>query len=253
MSAANQNLLEFLLMLGDDRLILGHRISEWCGHAPVLEEDIALANIALDLVGQANLFLKAAATLEGAGRSEDTLAFFRDARQFRNVCLVEQPNVDFGVTIARQFLFDAFSVPLLEALSSSTNAEVAALAAKAHKEELYHLRHSREWVVRLGDGTEESARRIQSAFDDLWPLCGELFVWPASVQALVAEGAIPDLSGVRAKWNAVVDSTLSEAKLKRPTDSEAIEGGRVGTHSEHLGHLLAEMQVLPRTHPGASW
>ncbi|NDC37897.1 MAG: phenylacetate-CoA oxygenase subunit PaaI [Proteobacteria bacterium] len=253
MNSSDQNLVDLLLMLGDDRLILGHRISEWCGHAPVLEEDIAMANIALDLVGQASLFLKAAATLEGQGRDEDKLAFLRDARQFRNVCLVEQPNGDFGVTIARQFLFDAFSVPLLETLAASSNAEVAALAAKSLKEDIYHLRHSQEWVLRLGDGTEESARRIQSAFNDLWHLCGELFVWPASVQALVKAGTIPDLSGVRAKWDATVNATLKEAKLTRPSDSPAIEGGRVGTHSEHLGHLLAEMQVLPRTHPGATW
>lgn len=250
---SSNDLFEFLLMLGDDRLILGHRLSEWCGHAPVLEEDIALANMALDLVGQATLFLRTAATIENNGRDEDKLAFLRDTRHFRNVCLVEQPNGDFGVTIARQFLFDSFSVPLLQLLSSSANPEVAALAAKSVKEDQYHLRHSRDWVIRLGDGTAESSRRMQSAFDDLWHLTGELFIWPQSALELVKNGQIPDLAPVKKAWEDEVNKTLEVAKIKRPSDSAPIKGGRFGIHSEHLGHLLAEMQVLPRSYPEATW
>lgn len=246
-------LVEYLLRLGDDRLILGHRMSEWCGHGPILEEDIALSNIALDLIGQAAMFLKLAGTLEGQGRNEDALAYFRDGVAFRNALMVELPNGDFGFTIVRQFLFDAQSVLVLDAVARSGNAEVAAIAAKALKESKYHLRHSSEWVVRLGDGTAESHARAQRSLDELWRFTGELFDRDAVDEAVAASGIVVDQAEIKVRWDAMVDEVLSRATLQRPADGPMRRGGRRGMHTEALGHLLTEMQIVARSHPGASW
>jgi ring-1,2-phenylacetyl-CoA epoxidase subunit PaaC len=244
---------EYLLRLADDRLVLGHRLSEWCGHAPILEEDIALANIALDLVGQASMLLKLAGEIEGKGRSEDTLAYFRDAIEFRNVQLVELPNGDFAATIVRQFLFDAWDVLVLERLTAASNEPLAGIAAKALKEAKYHLRHSAEWVRMLGDGTAESYRRAQRALDDLWPYSGELFLADDIDRSAVAAGVGVDVEALRARWRETVDRVMAEATLTIPQDGFAPRGGRIGRHTEHLGRMLADMQSLARAHPGASW
>ena len=246
-------LVEYLLRLGDDRLILGHRLSEWCGHGPILEEDIALANFALDLIGQAASLLRLAGAEEGAGRDEDALAYFRDGVQFRNSLLVEQPRGDFGDTIVRQFLFDAYSVLLWEALLGAPHEGLAAIAAKAIKEDRYHLRHSSEWVVRLGDGTAESQARVQGSLDRLWRYTGELFEADAIDQAIAAQGIVVDHRALKARWDQLVDEVLARATLVRPADGPMQRGGRTGRHTEHLGHLLATMQSVARAHPGARW
>jgi ring-1,2-phenylacetyl-CoA epoxidase subunit PaaC len=246
-------LVEYLLRLGDDRLVLGHRLSEWTGHGPILEEDIAMANIALDLIGQAAQFLKLAGEIEGAGRSEDTLAYFRDGTKYRNCLLVEQPKGDFGDTVVRQFLFDAHSVLVLDALASGKHEAVAAIAAKSLKEDKYHLRHSSEWVVRLGDGTEESHARVQASLDRLWRYTAELFERDAVDEGVAKEGIALDHAAIKSRWDAMVNDVLQRATLTRPADGPMQRGGRIGRHTEHLGHLLATMQSVARAHPGASW
>jgi len=246
-------LVEYLLRLGDDRLVLGHRLSEWCGHGPILEEDIALANIALDLVGQAALLLKLAGEVEGKGRSEDTLAYFRDAIEFRNVQLVELPNGDFAATIVRQFLFDAWDVLVLEKLTGASNEALAGIAAKALKEAKYHLRHSAEWVRMLGDGTPESHERAQRALDELWPYTHELFSMDDVDAQAAANGIGVDVGALEPLWRLTVDRVLGDATLSVPGDGFAPRGGRVGRHTEHLGRMLADMQSLARAHPGATW
>lgn len=251
--APEKPLVEYLLRLGDDRLVLGHRLSEWCGHGPILEEDIALSNLALDLIGHASMLLKLAGQLEGEGRDEDALAYWRDEHQFRNLQLCELPNGDFGFTILRQFLFDAWSVQLLEALSRSSHADLAAIAAKAVKESRYHLRHSGSWVERLGDGTAESHGRLQAALDELWPWTGELDYQDEVDQALQVDGIAPDLAPLRAPWEALTREVLTRATLTIPGTPPRMTGGRFGRHTEHLGHLLAELQIVARSHPGAKW
>jgi ring-1,2-phenylacetyl-CoA epoxidase subunit PaaC len=246
-------LVEYLLRLGDDRLVLGHRLSEWCGHGPILEEDIATANLALDLLGHATLFLRLAGQLEGQGRDEDALAYWRDEQQFRNLQLCELPKGDFGFTILRQFLFDAWSLQLLDALSRSSHAELAALAAKALKETRYHVRHSSEWVVRLGDGTEASHQRMQAALDELWPWTGELTYQDEVDRALQREGVVPDLALLHSPWDGMTREVVARATLRIPEGPARMTGGRFGRHTEHLGHLLAEMQIVARSHPGAKW
>lgn len=253
MSAPHPALFETLLALGDDRLVLGHRTSEWCGHAPILEEDIALANIALDLIGQANLLLQYAGTVEGAGRDQDALAYFRDAIEFRNALLCELPNGDFAVTITRHFLHGVFSVLQWDALSASKDATLAGIAAKALKESRYHVRHAGEWVIRLGDGTEESHRRAQDALELLWPYTGELFLPSAGDAELTAVGLTADVSQLERGWREQVESVLQRATLTAPVGVWMQRGGRDGRHTEHLGHMLAEMQIVARSHPGASW
>lgn len=247
-------LAEWTLGLADDRLVLGHRLSEWCGFAPILEEELALANVALDLIGQAQIVLVLAGGWEGRARSADDLAFLRDSREYRNVLLVEQPNGDFADTMVRQLLFDAFDVPLLEALTGSSEPALADFAGKAVKEARYHLRHSREWVVRLGDGTDESHQRAQGALNRSYRLTPELFEARRAETELVAQGAVPRAESLRPAWAAELDATLLRAGLVAP---ELAPGpgprGRQGLHSEHLGHMLAEMQVLPRTFPGTQW
>lgn len=251
--ALGSPLVEFLLRLGDDRLILGHRLSEWCGHGPILEEDIALSNLSLDLIGQAASILRLAGEVEGAGRSEDALAYFREGVEFRNCLMVELPKGDFGFTMVRQFLFDAHSVLLWEALANSTHKGIAAVAVKSLKEDRYHLRHSSEWVVRLGDGTEESRARVQASLDDLWRFTGELFDRDAVDDAVAALGVRVDHDVLRSRWNSMVGEVLARATLTRPADGVMQQGGRAGRHTEHLGHLLAEMQIVARSHPGAKW
>lgn len=252
-TAVEHPLVEYVLRLADDRLVLGHRVSEWCGHGPILEEDIALANIALDLIGQAASLLSLAGTLEGKGRDQDALAYFRDETAFRNALLVEQPNGDFAVTIVRQFLFDAWSVVQLDALSRCGHAEVAAIAAKSLKEDKYHLRHSSEWVLKLGDGTAESHARAQTALDALWRFTGELFDRDAVDDAVTSHGITLDHAALRSLWQAIVADVITRATLALPTASAFASGGRRGRHTEHLGHLLAEMQIVARSHPGATW
>jgi ring-1,2-phenylacetyl-CoA epoxidase subunit PaaC len=246
-------LVEYLLRLGDDRLILGHRMSEWTGHGPILEEDIATANIALDLIGQAAQLLKLAGETEGKGRDENALAYFRDGTQFRNCLLVELPKGDFGDTMVRQFLFDAHSVLLLDELTKCGHAGLAAIAAKAIKEDKYHLRHSSEWVVRLGDGTDDSHARVQASLDRLWKYTGELFLTDEVDRAVEAAGIAIDAAGIKARWDTIVNDVLARATLTRPADGPMQKGGRRGRHTEHIGHLLATMQSVARAHPGATW
>jgi ring-1,2-phenylacetyl-CoA epoxidase subunit PaaC len=245
--------LEFLLRTGDNALILGHRISEWCGHAPALEEDIALANVALDLIGQTQMWLGLAAEVERRGRTADDLAYLRDAWDFRNLLLVERPNGDIGQTLMRQFLFDAFHFELLKALQASTDPRVAEIAAKAAKEVAYHLERSADLVVRLGDGSDESHRRMQAALDDLWPYTGEMFLSDEKDATVAAAGIAPDPASLRAAWETSVRDVLTEATLAMPEGRFAHKGGKRGIHTEHLGYILAEMQFLQRAYPGASW
>jgi ring-1,2-phenylacetyl-CoA epoxidase subunit PaaC len=253
-SAVNQAaFFEWLCRIGDNCLILGHRVSEWCGHSPVLEEDIALANQALDLIGQTQFWLGLAAEVEGKGRTADQLAYLRDAAAFRNVLLVERPNGDFGHTLMRQFLFDAWHIELLRALEKSSDARVAEIAAKAVKEVAYHLERSADLVIRLGDGTEESRARMQKALDTLYPYTGELFMADASDEAVVAAGIAPAPASLKAAWDATVSQVLAESTLTHPGETYQHKGGRKGVHSEHLGYILAEMQFLQRAYPGATW
>jgi ring-1,2-phenylacetyl-CoA epoxidase subunit PaaC len=223
---------EYCLGLADDRLILGHRLSEWCGHAPILEEDIALANIALDLIGQANL-------LYGLIGDPDQLAYLRDAIDYRNVLMVELPKGDFAFTIVRQFLFSAAALYQMDALSTSTNADLAGIAAKAAKETRYHVRHAGDWVLKLGDGTEESHRRAQDALNALWRYTGELFLM--------------DEVDIEPRWRETVTDVITRATLTVPQSGYMQRGGREGRHTEALGHLLSEMQILQRSYPGAKW
>lgn len=245
-------LVLFTLRRADDALVLGHRLSEWCGRAPTPEEDVALANMGLDLLGQARSLYAHAAETEGAGHDEDDLAYLRDAPQFRNLLLLEQPNGDFAVTIVRQFLYAAYVDPWWRAMMASRDPTLAAIAAKAEKETAYHLRHAAEWAIRLGDGTAESHRRAQSALDQLWPYVGEMFE-PGDEAELIVSGIAADPAALRPGFDATVAGVLEQATLRRPAGTWAQRGGRQGRHSEHLGFLLAEMQHLQRSHPGASW
>lgn len=242
-----------LTRLGDNTLILGHRVSEWCGHAPVLEEDIALANVALDLIGQTQLWLGLAGSVEGRGRSADDLAFQRDTWHFSNLLLVERPNRDFGHTLMRQFLFDAWHQPMLKALEESSDARIAEIAAKAGKEVAYHLERSADLVIRLGDGTEESHARMQDALERLWPWAGEAFIGDDIDHRLAQAGVMPAPESLRPVWDATISEVLAEATLKAPETTFAHTGGKLGRHTEHLGHILCTMQWLQRAYPGATW
>ncbi|WP_435105735.1 1,2-phenylacetyl-CoA epoxidase subunit PaaC [Arhodomonas sp. AD133] len=249
----DRNRYLYVLRLADNALVLGQRLSEWIGHAPALEEEMATANVSLDLIGQAKSWLEYAAELGGDERDADTLAFHRDVLDFHNTLLVEQPNGDYALTIARQFLFDAFHMPLLEQLSRSGDERVAEIAAKSAKEAGYHIRRSSEWMIRFGDGTDESHQRVQAAVDRLWPYTGELFTGDALDEAMHQAGVGADLAEVREQWSATVDEVFAEATLRRPEDGWMQSGGKQGEHSEHLGFLLAEMQFLPRAYPDARW
>lgn len=242
-------LLEALLELADDHLVLGHRVSEWCGHAPMLEEDLAMPNMALDLIGTARTLYDHAAKVEGRGRSEDDLAYLRGEREYANCLLVERPNGDFAHTMLRQLFFSAFMEPYWRAARDSDDEVVRGIAGKAVKEMAYHIRHAGEWVIRLGDGTEESARRMQKAVDALSIYVGELFEEGAAEDV----PALPDRAGIRPTWQATIDRIFAEARLELPEVAFPQTGGRRGLHGEGLGHLLAEMQSVYRAHPGASW
>lgn len=250
--------LEYLLRLGDNALVLGQRLAEWCGHGPALEEELALTNISLDLIGQARLLLAHAGALEGAGRGEDDLAYFRDETQFRNWTIVELPNGeaprdDYATTVARNYLVGALQVRLWEALAGSGDATLAAIAARSVNEARAHLRHARDWLVRLGDGTDESHARAQRALDRLWPYTHEFWDADAVEREAAALGVGVVVAGLRPAWEAEVAGALREATLAQPPATAFRSGGKRGAHSEHLGYLLAEMQVLARQHPGASW
>lgn len=244
---------DFLLRTGDNTLILAHRLSEWCGHAPVLEEDIALANTALDLLGQTRLWLELAGKIEGKGRSADDLAYLRDVHEYRNVLLLERPNGDFGKTLMREFLFDAWHHLLLSELTRSADPTVREIAAKAVKEVSYHLDRSTDLVVRLGDGTDESRHRMQEALEDVWSYAGELFVGDAVDEQLDAAGVAPNPASLKPGWDRLIGDVLSRATLAAPSETFVHKGGKRGIHTEHLGHVLAEMQFLQRAYPGASW
>ena len=243
----------YVLRLADTALVLGQRLGEWLGHAPALEEDLALANLSLDLIGQARLLLTYAGELEGRGRDEDALAFLRDAPEFVNLTLAEQPNGDFGHSIVRQWLIDGWQLEIYAGLEHSTDNRLAAIAAKALRETRYHYRFSSGWLVRLGDGTPESHERMQSALDALWPFTAELFT-PDEVDGRMSRAGIaPSLTELAPRWSARIDEALRAATLTRPATQPYPWHGKRGVHSEHLGHLLGEMQHLQRTYPGARW
>jgi ring-1,2-phenylacetyl-CoA epoxidase subunit PaaC len=253
----DERLFDYVLRLGDSDLVLAQRLGEWTGHGPVLEEDIALTNVGLDLLGQARLWFDYAGEVEArfapSGRTQDQLAFLRDSGEFRNLLLVEQPNGSYADTMARQFYFDVWHRLLLAALSRSSDARIAEIAAKACKEVSYHVERSADWVIRLGDGTEESHVRMQAAIDDLWVYTGELFEIDEADRALIDGGVACDATLLVAPWRQQVQAVLTEATLALPTATAFQRGGREGRHSEHLGHLLATMQWLQRAYPGAQW
>jgi ring-1,2-phenylacetyl-CoA epoxidase subunit PaaC len=246
-------LVLYVLRRADDALILGHRLSEWCGHAPAMEEDMALANMGLDLLGQARELYSYAARVEGKGNDEDKFAYLRDVRQYRNLLLMELPNGDFARTMVRQFFYAAFADPYWRAMMTSSDPTLAAIAAKSEKESAYHLRHSAEWIVRLGDGTDESHRRAQVAIDDLWAFTGEMFAVDDAERALIDGHVANDPASLKPQWLKTVTGVVAEATLALPKNDWMQQGGRVGRHSEHLGHLLSELQSLQRSFPGATW
>ncbi|WP_265570327.1 1,2-phenylacetyl-CoA epoxidase subunit PaaC [Sphingomicrobium nitratireducens] len=245
--------IAYYLMLGDDALILGQRLSEWCGHAPTIEVDLSLANMGLDLIGQATHLLGGAAGAMGEGRDADALAFHRDVLDFRNCLMVEQPNDDFARTMARQFLYSTWHHMLLGRLAGSKDGHLAAIAAKGVKEVAYHRELASDWVVRLGDGTEESARRMAEGLDWMWRFVPELFHVDEDLQKVIDAGIAVDPREFEAEYREAIAAVLAEAKLTVPDDQRPILGGRHGHHSEHLGHLLAVMQFLPRAYPDAKW
>ena len=246
--------IQAILRLGDDALVLGQRLSAWCGHGPILEEDIALSNMALDLIGQARNFYTLAGARENAGRDEDQLAFFRTDREFQNHLLLELPNGHFGDTIVRHMFFSAFALERYAFLARQLfNAEVAGIAAKAVKELQYHWEHAAKWVIRLGDGTDESHEKVQTSVNDMWAYTGEFFDADDIDQAGQETGLLPDLSVLAKAWQTRVEACLSQATLTKPDATWAQKGGKQGMHTEHLSYMLAEMQVLPRTYPDATW
>lgn len=245
--------VNYVLQHADNCLILGQRLAEWCGHGPILEQDIAMTNISLDLIGQARMFYQYAAELQGEGKSEDDLVAFRDAWDYRNVLLVEQPNGDFAQTIFRQFLFDSYIVYFYEELAKSKDERLAAIAAKSHKEALYHLKWSSDWVIRLGDGTDESHERMQKAIAELWSFSGESVRANETEQTALKEGYGVDLNIVHSKRESKIKEVLAEATLDYPESTYAHTGGKDGRHTEHLGYILAELQFLQRAYPGNEW
>lgn len=246
-------LLEYTLRLGDNALILGQRLGEWCGHGPILEQDIALSNIALDQLGQARMLMQYAAEQKGGDYTEDKMAFLRPETEYHNCLLVEQENGDWGRTIVRQFLFDTYNYYFYSALLNSTDNRLKEIAHKAIKEITYHAQWSAEWLIRLGDGTEESHQRVQTSLNDLWEWTGELFSMDAVDEALVAEGIAVNLAEIKVQWDQKVSEILSLATLEKPEDGWMQSGGKQGEHSEYLGYVLAVMQHLPRMYPEATW
>ncbi|GJM11393.1 MAG: phenylacetic acid degradation protein [Lysobacteraceae bacterium] len=246
-------LFDAVLRLADSNLILGQRLSEWCAKGPQMEEDVALTNVALDLIGHANLLLGYAAEIEGKGQDADQLAFLRDGDKFHNLLLVEQPNGDYAHTIARQLFFDAWANAWYAQMAQSSDQRLAEIAARALKETRYHWRHSTQWALRLGDGTEESHQRMQAAIDALWMFTGELFADDEVDVEMAEQGIMPLPSSLAPQWNTAISAVLEEATLSMPGDQWMQSGGKQGRHTEHLGYILAEMQFLPRAYPGAAW
>lgn len=251
--AVRQQLTQYVLQLADTSLILGHRLSEWCGHGPILEQDLAMANIALDLLGETRSLYQYAAELEGQGRTEDDLAYLRSAVEYRNPLLVEQPNGDFADTVVRQFLFDNFHYHFLRQLRTSPDERLAAIAEKALKEATYHLKWSSEWMIRLGDGTEESRQRVEKSLVNLWRFSGELTTPTALEKELQAMGLVPNYADFAPEMAAHVERVFTEATLAVPHQIFMLTGGKEGRHSEHLGYILTELQYLQRTYPGLTW
>lgn len=249
----NKALYEYLLMLGDNSMILGHRLSELCGHGPNLETDIALTNISLDLFGQVRSYFQHAARVKGGSSTEDTIAFLRKDREYRNVLLVEQPNEDFGHIIGRQFLYDSYHLPLLEQLTHSKDETIAAIANKSIKESRYHLRFSSEWIKRLGDGTEESHQRMQQALNHMYPFTFELFEETAIEKEMKDAGIGADLSTVKNRAMQTINEVLNEATLQLPDHPPRVAKGKTGIHSEHLGYILSDLQYMQRTYPNMQW
>jgi ring-1,2-phenylacetyl-CoA epoxidase subunit PaaC len=250
---AENPLVLYLLRRADDALILGHRLSEWCGHAPMMEEEMALANMGLDLIGQARSLYAYAGEVEQAGHDEDDFAYLRDVRDYRNLLLVEQPNGDFAKTVVRQFLYASFAQLYWRATVGSRDTTLAAIGAKAEKEMAYHVRHCAEWIIRLGCGTTESHVRTATAFEELWPFTGELFEVDDVDRSVISTGIGSDPVGLHTHWSAGVARVLQEASVEQPVNQWMQKGGRGGRHSEHLGHLLSELQYLQRTIPEATW
>mgnify|MGYP001827184669 CR=1 FL=1 len=248
-----QALIDYLLRLGDNALILGQRLGEWCGHGPVLEHDIALSNMSLDHLGQARYLLTLAGEKEGKGRSEDDIAFLRDGWDFRNCLLVEQPNGDFAMTVARSFFYDSYNLPNFEALLNSNEKGLADIADKALKEVRYHFKYSSEWVLRLGDGTEESHTRMQEAIDQLWQYTGELTASNEVDEMMAKEGVAPDLDKIKLRWDDLVLPIIKEAGLSIPEDAYMQKGGKEGVHTEYLGHILTDLQFMQRAYPNSEW
>jgi len=253
MSANKQYIIDYAVRLGDDAIVLGHRISEWVSNGPFLEEDIALGNVALDFIGRARMFYTYAAELTGNGKTEDDFAYLRDERQFQNYLINELPRGDFAYSTARQLFIDVYNTHFLAALKQSNDETLSAIAAKAAKETKYHLRRSTDWTLRLGDGTEESHQRMQNAIDELWGYTHELFEHDALEQRLIDAGIAVDAAAFKAQWLADVSQVLEQATLTVPTAEWAVRGGREGYHTENLGHLLTEMQFLHRSHPNCQW
>lgn len=253
MTQVKQQLIDYCIYLADDALVLGQRLAEWCSNGPNLEEDLALANVSLDYIGRAIMFYEYAAELEGGARSADDIAFLRDSREYRNFLIAELPIGDFAFTMARQLVLDLFAMGYLEQLQQSTDPQLAAIAKKTIKESRYHLRRSREWALRLGDGTEESHNRMQRALDEIWGYTHELFEMSNTESALLQHGIAVDRAALQAEWNQQINEILAEATLKRPDDSWSVRGGRDGIHTEHLGPMLETMQFLQRAYPGLKW
>ena len=250
---SNSALYSYVLGMADDALILGQRTSEWCSRGPFLEEDIALSNVALDYIGRARMFYQYAAEVEGLGRSEDDLAYFRDERDFSNLLINELPNFDFAFSIVRQYFLDVHACLYLQQLSTSADQRLAAVASKAIKESRYHLKRSQTWVLQLGQGTEESQRRMQSAIDELWGYTPEMFIMTESEAVLLAEGIAVNRETLLPQWSDTVTADLQASNLQIPDQQWRVVGGRTGEHSEHLGHLLSQMQILQRSYPGLKW
>lgn len=253
MSGVKQRLIDYCICLADDALVLGQRLSEWCSNAPYLEEDLAIANVSLDYIGRAKMLFEYAAELEGGERSADDIAFLRNSREYRNFLILELPIGNFAFTMARQLLVDVFALSYLEQLQRSTDPQLAAIAHKAIKETRYHLRRSREWALRLGDGTEESHNRMQRALDEIWGYTDELFEMSSTETALLDQGISVDRTALQSVWNQKIDEILAEATLKRPDASWSVRGGREGVHTQHLGPMLETMQFLQRAYPGLEW
>jgi ring-1,2-phenylacetyl-CoA epoxidase subunit PaaC len=248
-----QLLFPFVLQLADTSFILGHRLSEWCGHGPILEQDLAMSNIALDLIGETRSLYQYASILEGKGRKEDEIAFLRSAVEYKNLLLVEQPNGDFGDTIMRQFFFDTFHYFFLKELQNSKDKNLAAIAEKSLKESGYHIKWSSEWVIRLGDGTEESKRRMLKALDHLWQYTGEMFRMSDVEKQLSEKGFLPDYAAIKKQWDEHVVKVFGEATLEVPQNIYMQSGGKEGRHTEHMGFVLAELQYMQRAYPGLDW